>query len=82
MKTTYLPIITTTVSAVLMVLLKKYILIDGPYEALGSLLMIYTISWCILGLVKKPLRQSYNHLLNACLLLFTFIKISWHHNTH
>lgn len=76
MKTSRLPIAFTAAAAIIMVLYKGHVTIVNPDEAMGSLLMIYTVSWLIIAMLQQPLKQSWLALVSSFRLVLSFGKAS------
>jgi hypothetical protein len=74
MKYKHLPFIITTAIAIVLVLLRKHVAINTPDEVMGSLLMIYTVSWLLILMLQQPLKQSWSVLVNSCRFFLSFIK--------
>jgi hypothetical protein len=69
-----IPLIITAVAAVLLVMFKSYVVINNPDEAMGSLLMIYTVSWLLVLMLQQPLKRSWSVLVNSFRFVLTFVK--------
>ncbi|CAM3881294.1 hypothetical protein MUGA111182_15025 [Mucilaginibacter galii] len=74
MKQHNLPLFATAVIAIIIVLLKGSVVINSPDKAMGALLIVYTISWLIISMLKQPFKQSWSALTNSFRLLLTFVK--------
>jgi len=74
MKYKNLPLFITTAIAIILLLLKNHVVINNPDEAMGSLLMIYTLSWILVSMLQHPLKRSWLELVNSFKIFLTFVK--------
>jgi len=76
MKYQNVPLFVTATVAIILVLLKSHIAINNPDEAMGILLMTYTVSWLIVSMLQQPLKRSWSELVNSFRLLLSFVKVN------